>query len=166
MTREGHDAVTATNDMQPQIDQALGILQGFLASAGLDATAVLESQEGETVTFAIQGPDSGLMVGMHGSVLNALQYLLQLSVNKSRDQRLRIMVDADRYRIRRAARLTEFAQELAAQVAASGEEAMTDSLSPLDRRTIHSALADHPAVQTYSEGVEPDRYVVISPRTE
>ncbi len=158
--------MTVTNELQPQIEQAFRILQGFLATSGLEAEAMQESQEEDTVTFAIQGPDSGLLVGMHGSVLNALQYLLQLSVNKSRDQRLRIMVDADHYRVRRAARLTEFAQELAAQVAASGEEAMTDSLSPLDRRTIHSALADHPIVKTYSEGVEPDRYVVISPRTE
>ena len=68
------------------------------------------------------------------------------------------------YRARRARKLTEFAKELAAEVGKTGQEAITDALNPMERRIIHTALVDHPDVETYSEGDEPNRYVVITPR--
>jgi spoIIIJ-associated protein len=143
---------------------ALRHLQGFLTVAALDAHAERESSHGDTVTLAITGPEARLLVGPHGQTLDALQYLLSLMTNKGSAQRLRITVDADGYRARRAQTLTDFAQELAAQVGKSGQEAITDPLNAMDRRIIHTALTDHPDVETYSEGDDPNRYVVISPR--
>lgn len=150
----------------PQLtERALQMLQGFLASAGLEAEAQMESQQGDSVTYAVTGPDARLLVGPHGQTLDALQYLLSLMTNKGSSQRLRITVDADGYRARRAQTLTKFALELAAQVAANSEEAITDPLNAMERRIIHTALVDHPDVETYSEGDDPNRYVVISPRS-
>ena len=83
--------------------------------------------------------------------------------NKGRDQRLRITVDADGYRARRAQTLTAFAQNWPPRSTATGQEAITDPLNPMERRIIHTALVDHPDVETYSEGDEPNRYVVVSP---
>lgn len=153
-------------DNEQLAGHALLHLQGFLTAAGLSAEAAVETLEGTTATLAISGPDAVLLVGTQGQTLDALQYLLTLMTNKSREQRLRITVDADGYRARRAKKLTEFALDLAAQVAANSEEAVTDPMNAMDRRIVHTALVDHPDVQTYSEGDDPHRYVVISPRQE
>lgn len=144
--------------------RALTLLEGFLQSAGLDAQAAIQAEDEESVTLAVTGPDASLLVGPRGQSLDAVQYLLLLMVRHTRDQRPRLTVDADGYRVRRAETLIRFANELAEQVIASGQEAVTDPLNPMERRIVHTALVDHPDVTTYSEGTEPDRYVVVTPR--
>jgi len=151
-------------DLETASAQALVHLQALLTLGGLLAEAAPESFERETLTLAVTGPDASLLVGTHGQNLDALQYLLMLMTNKGQGSRLRVTVDADSYRARRARKLTEFANELAAEVGKTGQEAITDSLNPMERRIIHTALVDHPDVETYSEGDEPNRYVVITPR--
>jgi spoIIIJ-associated protein len=144
--------------------QALSHLQNILKTAELDAEAALAARDGEDVTLEITGPDAGLLVGSHGQTLDALQHLLVLIVYGGHMQHGRITVDAAGYRARRTQTLTDFAHSLAAQVMESGQEAITDPLNAMERRVIHTALADHPSVRTYSEGEGPGRYVVISPR--
>jgi len=144
--------------------QALSHLQTLLTLGELSAEAARESLERETLTLAVTGPDASLLVGTHGQTLDALQYLLMLMTNKGQGSRLRVTVDADSYRARRARKLADFANELAAEVGKTGQEAITDALNPMERRIIHTALVDHPDVETYSEGDEPNRYVVITPR--
>ena len=156
----------ADTDNQALSAQALEHLRSLLTLGELSAEASQESQNGDTVTLAVTGPDASLLLGTHGQTLDALQYLLMLMTNKGQAGRLRITVDADGYRARRARKLTDFAEELAAEVGKSGQEAITDALNPMERRIIHTALADRPDVETYSEGDEPNRYVVITPRRE
>jgi spoIIIJ-associated protein len=154
----------ADTDIETLSAQALTHLQTVLVLAELSAEAEIESHYGETVTLAVTGPDAPLLVGMHGQHLDALQYLLMLMTNKGQGSRLRVTVDADSYRARRARKLADFANELAAEVAKSGQEAITDALNPMERRIIHTALVDNPDVSTYSEGDEPNRYVVVTPK--
>ena len=144
--------------------RALTLLQGFLESAGFDAQAEVQAQDAENVTLAVTGPDANFLVGPRGQYLDAVQYLLLLMVRHTRDQRPRLTVEADGYRARRAATLIGFANQLAEQVMGSGQEAVTDPLNPMERRIVHTALVDHPDVTTYSEGEEPGRYVVVTPR--
>ena len=151
-------------DLETTCAQALAHLQAVLTLGELSAQVAQESLERETLTLAVTGPDASLLVGTHGQNLDALQYLLMLMTNKGQANRLRVIVDADSYRARRARKLSEFANELAAEVGKTGQEAITDALNPMERRIIHTALVDHPDVQTYSEGDEPNRYVVITPR--
>jgi len=156
--------MTADTEIQSPSAQALTHLQALLQLGELDTRVVQESEYGETVTLAIHGPDAALLVGPHGQHLDALQFLLMLMTNKGQGSRLRVTVDADGYRARRAQKLTDFANELAAEVAKTGQEAITDALNPMERRIIHTALAENSDIETYSEGDEPNRYVVISPR--
>ncbi len=146
--------------------QALAHLKTLLALAEFEADAAEESRHADTVTLAVSGPDAPLLVGMHGQTLDAFQYLLMLMTNKGQANRIRVTLDADSYRARRARKLADFAQELAAEVGKSGQEAVTDVLNPMERRLIHTALVDHPDVETYSEGDEPNRYVVVTPRRD
>ena len=146
--------------------QALAHLKNLLALADFDAEAAEESRHADTVTLAVSGPDATLLVGQHGQTLDAFQYLLMLMTNKGQVNRIRVTLDADSYRARRAKKLAEFANELAAEVGKTGQEAVTDTLNPMERRLIHTALVDHPDVETYSEGDEPNRYVVVTPRRD
>ena len=157
------DAVSLTDTLSAQ---ALTHLKTLLSLAGFDAEAAEESRYGDTITFAVTGPDALLLVGQHGQTLDAFQYLLMLMTNKGQASRIRVTLDADGYRARRARKLTDFAQELAAEVGKTGQEAVTDVLNPMERRLIHTALVDHPDVETYSEGDEPNRYVVVTPRRD
>lgn len=151
-------------DLEIASAQALDHLRTLLTLGELTAEAAPESFERETLTLAVTGPDATLLVGAHGQTLDALQYLVMLMTNKGQGNRLRVTIDADSYRARRARKLAEFANELAAEVGKTGQEAITDALNPMERRLIHTALVDHPDVETYSEGDEPNRYVVITPR--
>ena len=147
--------------------RALALLQGFLQAAELDAQASLQpGDEPDCVVLAITGPDASLLVGPRGQSLDAFQHLFLLMMRHTRDQRPRLTVDADGYRDRRTQTLIKFAQALAEQVLATGQEAVTDPLNPMERRIVHTALMEHPDVTTYSEGMEPERYVVVTPRTE
>lgn len=143
--------------------RARAFAEGLAAASEFDLQVSVASEEPDGVTLAFDGPDAHLLVGRHGQGLDALQFLAMLVVNRHARERLRVVFDADRYRARREEVLVKLARDLAAQVKESGEEAVLDPLSPMERRIVHSALVDDPAVTTYSEGEEPNRYIIISP---
>ncbi len=144
-------------------EKALAWAQGLAEASSLEVTAAITSDEPEGVTIAFTGPDSRLLVGRGGQTLDALQYIATMSVSRRGSARMRIVFDADDYRVRREKTLKELADDLAAQVLSTGQEAVLDPLSPMERRIVHNALAEIPGVRTYSEGEEPDRFVIISP---
>jgi spoIIIJ-associated protein len=106
----------------------------------------------------------GVVIGKHGGTINALQYLISLILQKRVGERVRLVIDAEGYRSRREQALRDMAHTYAQRVKDSGQEAVLDALQSYERRIIHNCLADDPDVFTYSEGEEPDRRVVISPR--
>ncbi len=147
-------------------EQAKDHLQQILSVAGMDCTAKIAAVDGDVAQLQIDGPDAGLLIGRRGQTLDALQYLLLVMVshNRALSQRFRIMLDADGYRQRRTEALQTLAQSLAARVKQTGQEAVLEPLNPLERRIVHTALMDDAEVETYSEGEEPNRHVVITPR--
>ena len=151
-------------DSEQRAGHALLHLEGFLTAAALSAEAAVTKIDGDTVLLSITGPDAYLLIGAQGDTLQKLDMLLMQMTNKGREARLRINVDADGYRARREQTLIKFAHDLAEQVIGSGQEAITDPLNPMERRIVHTALLDHPDVKTYSEGDDPYRFVVVSPR--
>jgi spoIIIJ-associated protein len=146
-------------------EAAREIAQSLLDAGRLDATAVLVNQTSEAVDLALEGADAALLVGNQGATLNAFQYLASLMLSRRIHDRLRVSVDADNYRADRADTLTKMAMDLAAQVREHNQEAVMDPLNAAERRIVHTALADEPGISTYSEGEDPDRRVVISPKT-
>ena len=99
-----------------------------------------------------------------GQALDALQLLANNILARRTDTDVRMILDADGYRERRAEALRARAREIAKEVKQRNEEAELEPLPPHERRIIHTALADDPDIRTYSEGDEPGRRVVISPR--
>lgn len=119
----------------------------------------------ETVAI-VAGPDAGVLIGRHGQMLDALQ-LLANAIAHSRlgDARHRIVIDAAGYRERRSEALETLARRTAERVSATGRPSTLEPMSAVERRLVHEALKDDPAVETASEGAEPYRCVVVLPRT-
>ncbi len=142
-------------------DRVRELLERIADAAGIEATIELsEGPDGLHAEFV--GDDLGLIIGHHGQTIDAIQHLAYRIANQSGD-RVSVLIDAAGYRERRAEALRATADQ-AAQQAISGNRAVAlDSMSALERKVIHEHLKDRHDVETYSEGQEPSRYLVVAP---
>jgi spoIIIJ-associated protein len=122
------------------------------------------SETPELVRAEISGDDLGLLIGRHGATIDALQYVAAIVVNGDRRERRQVIVDAEGYRERRAAALTALADRTAQKVARESVSVALKPMTAAERKVIHLHLKDHPRVETVSEGNEPFRAVVVSPK--
>ena len=120
----------------------------------------------ENTTLNITGKDLGILIGKHGQTLNAIQYLVNLAVNKDKPERERIIVDIEGYRRRREDTLRRLAVKMADKVKRLGKMEVLEPMSPQERRIIHATLQGDKEVFTYSEGDDPYRHVIISPQDD
>lgn len=127
---------------------------------GLDVTVSVEVNE-ESVYIDVEGKDTGTVIGKRGQTLDALQYLTSLVVNKSEDEYIRVILDAEGYRAKREATLENLATRLAQKVLKTGKSARLEPMNPYERKVIHSSLHGVNGITTRSEGDEPYRRVVI-----
>jgi spoIIIJ-associated protein len=141
------------------------IAQELVEAGGLDIQVSVTGEEDEAVELALVGEDAPLLIGRQGQTLNAFQYLVGLIAARRVGRRIRVTVDAENYRVRRAETLVQMARDLAAQVREHNQEAVMDPLNAAERRIVHTALLEEPGISTYSEGEEPERRVVISPKS-
>lgn len=128
----------------------------------LDCTLKVTSSR-DTLSILIGGADSNLTIGYRGETLDAIQYITLLVANKPIRFAKRLVIDAEGYREKRAATLTALSKKLASQAVKSGKAIELEPMNPFERRVIHTALQENPAVTTLSEGDEPNRFVVICP---
>ena len=105
--------------------------------------------------------DKGIIIGKRGNTLDAIQYLLSLTINKDRDDYIRVTLDIEDYRKKREETLVRLAERMADKARKSRRPVKLEPMNPYERRIIHSALQDFEEVTTYSEGSEPYRRVVI-----
>lgn len=103
------------------------------------------------------------VIGAEGSVLDAIQYLANatLNLNQSQAQQAAYTIELDGYRIRRQTEIQAIAESAIAQVRATGQEVEIKSLSSAERRQIHTFLKDYQDLETFSRGKEPHRHLVI-----
>jgi spoIIIJ-associated protein len=140
------------------------LLTRVLATLGLDGRVEVTESEQEVVA-TVSGPDLGVLIGRHGQMIDALQYLANAIAHRAvGDERRRIVIDAAGYRARRSATLESLARRSAEQASATGRRVELEPMSAVERRIVHEALKDDPEVATESEGAEPNRYVVVLPR--
>lgn len=142
---------------------AVGVLGSIFDSARLEIGAEPRSRHTPYLDVELIGQDALETFGRHGSSLDALQYLANLVIGRRVGPDIRLILDANSYRKRRAETLENLARQFAAQVKERQEECELDPLPAHERRIIHNALLDDHEVRTYSEGDEPDRRVIIAP---
>jgi len=150
-------------DLPPGAEKLREFIQRVVDLMGVDAR-VSASETPDCVCAEISGDDLGLLIGRHGATIDALQYVAAIVVNGDRRERRQVIVDAEGYRDRRAAALTALADRTAQKVAREGSAIALKPMTAAERKVIHLRLKDHPKVQTSSEGQEPNRAVVVSPR--
>jgi spoIIIJ-associated protein len=145
-----------------QGEVARDFVAGLVDEFGLQADVSYEELDEDTVQVSAAGDDLGLLVGPRGATLAAVQDLTRTFVQRQSETRTdRILVDVGGYRAKRAAALRRFTEGIVAEVRSSGEERALEPMSPADRKVIHDAVNEMDGVETRSEGVEPERYVVI-----
>jgi spoIIIJ-associated protein len=119
--------------------------------------------EGDRAVVAIVGDQLGKLVGPEGATLDALQELTRLAVHQQTGVRSRLMLDIGGHRARRRAELTRVGATAARTVLSSGEPVSLAPMNPFERKVVHDAVATVAGVHSESEGVEPERYVVVLP---
>jgi spoIIIJ-associated protein len=145
-------------------DRIEALMEKVTEALGLDADVVVE-QDDEGIRATLEGDDLGLFIGRHGATIDAVQHLAFKIANRDagRDEAVRVTVDAAGYRERREEMLHRQADQAAARAARSGRPVALDAMSATERKVVHEYLKDRDDVETYSEGTEPNRHLVVSP---
>jgi spoIIIJ-associated protein len=121
-------------------------------------------EDDESITASCSGSNLGLLIGKHGQTIDAIQYLANAIVWRSRpDDRKEVVVDAAGYRERRRAALESLAVRSAEEAVATHSAVELEPMTAVERKTVHLRLKTFDGVETGSEGTEPNRYVVITP---
>ncbi len=138
------------------------LLEEIADSLGLDVEVRIEETDG-VLSGSLEGEDVGLFIGRRGQTIDAVQHLAQRIVFHGGSPDVRVVIDADGYRERRAEALRSIALDAAEESLRSGQAVELDPMPASERRIVHEYLRDRDDVKTHSEGEEPERYLVVEP---
>ena len=150
--------------LSQEAEKVKDFLQTVLNKMGISQVEIVVEQNEEAINLTINTPDANTVIGYHGEVLDALQYLCGLQLHGQGDGVRRIVLDAEGYRERRAKALRKLAVNLEQKVKRTGRAAKLEPMNPYERRIIHTTLQNSEYVVTASEGEGNARHVVISPK--
>lgn len=159
-TKDATVKVTVIND---PIKISENLLNKILQSMNVKGSCLVK-REGSCLyidIININSSDMGIVIGKRGNTLDAIQFLISLAVNRSRDDYIKVIVDAKGYRKRREETLIRLANKMGQKAKYSKRPVKLEPMNPYERRIIHSALQDVGGVATHSEGEDPYRRVVI-----
>lgn len=159
-TKDATVKVTVIND---PVEIAENFLNKLLLSMNIKGNALVRREDScLNIDIINTSPsDMGIIIGKRGNTLDAIQYLLSLSVNKDRDDYIKVLVDIKGYRKKREETLIRLANRMAEKTKYNKRPVKLEPMNPYERRIIHSALQHVNGIATYSEGEEPYRRVVI-----
>ncbi|BCA87066.1 RNA-binding protein Jag [Enterococcus saigonensis] len=130
----------------------------------LNAPAFVKiARENGLIIFHLDTKKQGILIGKHGKMLNALQYLAQVFIHRVAKNKLSVVVNVGDYRQKRQAILQRLAERTAEKVKRTGRPVFLEPMPAFERKQIHSALSHDDSVKTHSEGDEPYRYLVVEP---
>jgi spoIIIJ-associated protein len=138
------------------------LLEEVTAGLGLDVEVEVEEREG-VLSGRVLGDDVGLFIGRRGQTIDAVQHLAQRIVFPEGPSAVRVEIDADGYRERRAELLRGDADDAAQEASSEGRPVELEPMPPAERRIVHEYLRERGGVETHSEGAEPNRYLVVTP---
>ena len=154
-----------TDGVAPEA-KAEEFLRNVTKLMGVDVTIDSKRDDEGNVRVDMHGDTLGILIGRRGETLDALQYLTSLQVNKGQNNYTRVTLDTEGYRAKREEALVRLANRMANRCQKTGRKVSLEPMNPYERRILHSALQNHPAVTTHSEGEEPNRRVIIEPSND
>ncbi|VAX15520.1 RNA-binding protein Jag [hydrothermal vent metagenome] len=145
-------------------DQTVDFILRTLSDMGFEEPAVKGYRLEDRLMVQISSESSGLLIGRKGETLESLQYLAEIVVNRSREQRIRLILDADDYREKRKRKVFQLAKSAANDAIKSRRPVSLSPMNPSERRYAHMCLASNVKVETRSEGEGSRRRVVVHPK--
>lgn len=118
--------------------------------------------EDYAILVEINGKSSGMLIGYRGETLNALQSIFSNIANNGIDEKVKLILDIENYRIKREKVLQELAQKVAKTVLKTGKSVTLEPMTPYERKIIHNSLQNFDKIENYSIGEGDNRRVVIS----
>ena len=152
----------SAEDDAETIEYVEEILESIAEAAGVDAEVVVEDS-GESISAEFVGDDLALLIGHHGQTIDAIQHLAYRIAFHGIDERKPLTVDAAGYRERRAAALHAVADRAAETAVREGRPVPLEAMGAQERKVVHEHLKGRFDVETYSEGQEPNRHLVVAP---
>jgi spoIIIJ-associated protein len=143
-------------------DRVREILERVVEELDLDATVEVDEGD-EEIVGRIEGEDVGLLIGRRGQTIDAVQLLCYRAAFRGRQDRKRVVVDAAGYRERRREAIERQADRAADRALKTDKEIELEPMSPSERRVVHQHLKDRAGLETFSEGEEPERCVIVAP---
>jgi len=143
-------------------DRARAVVER-IANVLVEDAAVEVQEDDEALHIAVEGEEVGRFIGRHGTVIDAVQHLAYRALSQDRPADRRVVVDAEGYRERRAEALRSQADRAADDAVRTDRSVPLPAMSAIERRLVHEYLRDRRDVETFSEGEEPDRHLVVSP---
>jgi len=153
--------MTARDDTTPA-ERVRELLERVNDALELEAEVEVAEESGQ-IRGVLRGEDMGLFIGRHGQTIDAVQHLAFKVAAHGQSPAPKVEVDAAGYRERRRAALERQADQAAADALRASRPVALDAMSATERKVVHEYLKDRGDVETYSEGTEPDRHLVVAP---
>ena len=144
------------------IDRVTALLDELVEALDLDAEIIVDETDAE-IFARVEGDELGLLIGRRGQTIDAVQLLCYRVAFRGRGERKRVSVDAAGYRERRRDTVERQAERAAERALETGKEIELEPMSATERKLVHDHLKDRPGLETFSEGDEPERCVIVAP---
>jgi spoIIIJ-associated protein len=143
-------------------ERVRAVLERVVDALEVDADVEVD-EDSERIVGRVEGEDVGLLIGRRGQTIDAVQLLCYRAAFRGLQERKRVVVDAAGYRERRQAAIEQQAERAAERALKTGKEIELEAMTPSERRVVHQHLKDRAGVETFSEGDEPERCVIVAP---
>jgi spoIIIJ-associated protein len=154
--------VTAVSTPPAAASAASVVLKGILDRMGIPDTKITETSTERGLLMDVSGPNMGRLIGRRGETLDSVQRIVSLAANRGSAERVRVTVDAERYRAKREETLVALAHSTAEKAVKYNRDMLLEPMNAYSRHVIHTALQENPYITTHSVGNEPQRRVIIS----
>jgi spoIIIJ-associated protein len=144
------------------VDRVEVLLEEIVDALDLDAEVEV-TETGEEIAARVEGDELGLLIGRRGQTIDAVQLVCYRVAFRGRGERKRVSVDAASYRERRRETIERQADRAAERALEGGKEIEIEPMSASERKLVHDHLKDRSGVETFSEGEEPERCVIVAP---
>ncbi len=151
------------NDIDETVEFGRTFLQHLVDVITSDTT-ITSTAKNRKIAYDVAGGNSALLIGKHGQTLEALQFLTERALNRTRDQRFLVEVDVAKYQAKRKEALIDQAKRMADKATHNGRPVTIGPLSPQDRRVVHMTLKSNTLVRTQSNGQGVVRKLTIYPK--
>jgi len=143
-------------------ERVASFLAGLFKRMGVEADTEIKTNDAGIIEVVLVGENMGMLIGRRGETLDAIQHLTNYAVNHGDSGRVKINIDAENYRAKRADALKSLAEKVAGKAVKYGRNITLEPMNAYERHIIHTALQNFEGVTTYSTGTEPNRRIVVA----